>query len=426
MPSFDGENLVITLDPTVAGVLDVDVIDNLYEPWKDWVRAKPQRRGYPQAFRPDGGNPLSSIIDQGRYTFLNNVDGWRIKPHESDGTYYLTGNLAVEDTALPAFLPTDGAFTAAILGLQPVTQGVTPVMGEQLEYASFVNGVWIDQGFGYPGTGSINGNPIGNAQNPSNNFPDGRSISLARGLPKTFYVIGDAVLDTGDNVEGYVLLGQNATRSNITINAGALTEGAEIREAVVTGNLDGGTILRQCVIESLNYVNGFVYECMLNPGTITLGGTTTAHFLKCYSGVPGTSTPIIDMNGTGLENTPLAMRGYNGGIKLIHKTGDAPCSIDLASGQVIVDLDTCIAGKIVVRGDGKVIDSLGNHLLSGMYGALEIVNECNYGDHIHDVWQRLGLDPDNPLTNKNDGSFSVGSINVTATPSGTDIVQTRS
>lgn len=126
MTTFDGESLIITLPPTVGGVLDVDVQADLYEPWKDWVRAKPKRRGYPQAFTPDGGNALTSILDQGRYSFLNNVAGWRIKPHESNGTYYFTGNLAVADTTLPALIPTVGAYTTAVLGLQPITQGITP------------------------------------------------------------------------------------------------------------------------------------------------------------------------------------------------------------------------------------------------------------------------------------------------------------
>jgi len=42
-----------------------------------------------------------------------------------------------------------------------------------------------------------------------------------------------------------------------------------------------------------------------------------------------------------------------------------------------------------------------------------------------ELWQRLGLDASNPLTNSADGSIQVGSINIAATPSGEDIIQTR-
>jgi hypothetical protein len=129
MPIFDGDNLIITLD---SGITEVDIVDDVYEPWKDWMLASPLNRRYPAAFRPDGGNPLSSIINQGSYIFLNNLEGWRMKPPEEDITVYLTGNLAVEDNTLPAFIPTTGAFTAAIIGLQPVTQGVTPAVADQL------------------------------------------------------------------------------------------------------------------------------------------------------------------------------------------------------------------------------------------------------------------------------------------------------
>ena len=130
MPNFDGDNLIITLD---AGVTEVDVINGIYEPWKDWMLSSPLNRGYPQAFISDGGNPLSAIINQGSYIFLQNSLGWRIKPPEENITIYLTGNLVVVDTTLPAFVPTIGIFSTTILGLQPITQGVTETMGIQLQ-----------------------------------------------------------------------------------------------------------------------------------------------------------------------------------------------------------------------------------------------------------------------------------------------------
>ena len=120
MPAtFDGPNLTITLE---SGVTEVDVKEDIYEPWKDWVRSGYAE--YPQAFTVVGGDPLTSVINAGSYFFLNNSAGWRIRPPEEDITIYLTGNLAVLDVAFPAFTPTVGAYTAAIVGLQPVTQGV--------------------------------------------------------------------------------------------------------------------------------------------------------------------------------------------------------------------------------------------------------------------------------------------------------------
>jgi hypothetical protein len=269
----------------------------------------------------------------------------------------------------------------------------------ELQFGTFQNSVHVDQSGPYSGTLYPKGTPL----EPVNNFTDAVTIAAARGFD-TIDIIGNAVLDTGDNIAGYKLVGQNAARTQITVNAGAETLGCEILEAYVTGNLDGGTILRNCVVGNLNYVNGFVFNSMLNPGTISLGGTSTAHFLNCYSGVPGLGTPTIDMNGAGSEDTPLALRGYNGGIRLIQKTGTGAVSIDLASGQVVLD-SSCVAGQVVVRGDGKVVDENGNHLMSGTYnGGLTLINEANYGLHVHDIWQDMGLDIDHPVSYTDNGT----------------------
>ena len=42
-----------------------------------------------------------------------------------------------------------------------------------------------------------------------------------------------------------------------------------------------------------------------------------------------------------------------------------------------------------------------------------------------EIWRRLGLDPAAPLTNKDDGSISATDINIVATQSGANIIQTR-
>lgn len=421
--TFDGPNLTITLE---SGVTSLDWID-VYSDWKRWVNdggGDP----YPPAFRTVGGDPLSAVINAGAYFFLRNDLGWRIKPPEEDITILVTGNLALEDVNLPSILPTTGNFTAAVLGLQPVTQGVVPVMGAQLAYASFSGshgpGVWVDVVNGTAGTGTTaDGAPIGNAENPSNNIPDAVAICIARGLPETVYIIGNLTLDTGDVVTNFRLVGQNAARTTITINTGATISNSEIVDATVTGTLDGNALIRDSFINGLTYFSGFIFQCEL-AGTITLGGAAQADILSCYSGVAGAATPTIDFGGSGQS---LALRAYSGGVKLTNKTGADPASIDLSSGQVIIDLTTVTNGSIVVRGDGKVVDNADttDHLLGGTYGGLTLANETTSGLMVQEIWTRLGLDPDNPLTNKNDGGISATGIDIVATPSGDDIIQTR-
>jgi hypothetical protein len=89
---------------------------------------------------------------------------------------------------------------------------------------------------------------------------------------------------------------------------------------------------------------------------ITLNGAQ-ANFLRCGSAVAGGGvgdTPTIDLGGTG---TDLVIRDYQGGIKLInHTSGSDNMSIDMSSGQVVVD-STITTGTITVRGIAKVTDN---------------------------------------------------------------------
>ena len=370
MPNYDGDTLTITLD---SGVTEIDVQDDIYEPWKDWMLESTVNRKYPAAFRSDGGSPLSSIINQGSYFFLNNTAGWRIKPPEEDITIYLTGNLAVEDTTLPAFISTLGTYTASILGLQPVTQGVTPVMKEQLEYSSFNGGVSYDATSPY--TGIIW--PVGTPQEPVNNTYDAADIAVARGFTLDF-ILSDLTMPTDLPLSGFTFLGSGKDRTLITVPDLATVSECTYIDAEITGYLDGNNTIKDCLITNLSYVKGYIEGCVLAPGTSTLAGTEVAHFLDCYSGQPGVSTPIIDCGGSGQE---LAIRNYNGGIKLINKSGNEDVSIDLNSGQIILD-NTVTGGTIVARGVGKLIDTSGDTIKSGTWNGVTILNETINPEHI--------------------------------------------
>lgn len=366
MATFDGVNLLITLD---AGVSEIDIVDDVYEPWKDWMLASSNNRRYPAAFRSDGGNPLSSIINQGSYIFLNNSAGWRIKPPEEDITIYLTGNLAVEDTLLGAFVPTAGAFTAAILGLQPVTQGVTPVMASQLRHSAFNGGVWVD---------IANGNNIitigdeaGTEKYPVDNFTDALSVADEEGFG-TLYIIGDALIDNGLDYRNVVFIGQGRNLSTFILDAAAQLLNTTFLEASITGVLDGDSHIDGCIIDDLSFVSGVIERCILNPQTITLGGTEIAHFINCNSGIPGIDTPTVDCGGAGRA---AAFRNFNGGFCLTNKTGPESISIDLNSGQVRLTT-TVTNGLIVARGVGKLVDdATGQRIQTGTWNGVNILNE---------------------------------------------------
>jgi len=125
MAIFDGENLIMTIEPPVGGVLNVDVQEDWYKAWKVWQNEKRGNLGYPPLFLDNfGGNLLKFGTKAGAYFILQNKEGWRIKASEESQTIYLTGNLVVQDSTLPITIPTIGGFTVTILGLQPITQNV--------------------------------------------------------------------------------------------------------------------------------------------------------------------------------------------------------------------------------------------------------------------------------------------------------------
>jgi hypothetical protein len=150
---------------------------------------------------------------------------------------------------------------------------------------------------------------------------------------------------------------------------------------------------RNCIIGDLNYINGTVEQCILEDGTIVLGGGAEAHFLDCWSGVAGTGTPSIDMGGSGQE---LSIRNYHGGILLKNKSGSENVSIDMSSGQVKL-ATTVTAGTIVVRGVGKLIDESGNHIPTGTWNGATIINEL-ITPMVKDIHAIHGLDKENPVT----------------------------
>jgi len=212
--------------------------------------------------------------------------------------------------------------------------------------------------------------PAGTRQAPSDNFGDGYLIAEENGL-STFSIIGDVHLTDGlPDFEGYTFIGESANNSHFTIDSLVQVYRTEFQSASITGTLDGQSAIIGCIIENLNYVNGVIYSSILD-GVITLGGNTIAYIVDSFSGVPGEGTPEINCGGSGQS---LSLRNYNGGIKLLNKTGPESISVDLNSGQCILAA-TVTNGTVVCRGVGKLVDDNNEHIYSGMWNGVNIVNE---------------------------------------------------
>ncbi len=118
--AFDGPNLRIILD---SGVTTLD-IEDLYSRWKDFAKTGTNAK-FPFAFDDSfGGNTIKAGLDAGPYFTLRNDLGWRLRPPEEDINILVTGNLIPADDTLDMVVPTLGAFTVLLQGLQPITQVV--------------------------------------------------------------------------------------------------------------------------------------------------------------------------------------------------------------------------------------------------------------------------------------------------------------
>lgn len=255
-----------------------------------------------------------------------------------------------------------------------------------LQYSSFNGGVTYDATSSYSGTEY----PIGTPQQPVNNVYDAADIAAARGFT-TGYVIGDLTFPIDLPLDGFTFIGSGKDRTLITIPDAANVSDCTYIDCHITGYLDGENTLKECQVDNLFYIRGFIEQCVLAPGITVLAGTEEAHYLDCWSGQSDTGTHTIDMGGSGQA---LALRNYNGEIKLINKTGPEPVSIDMNSGQIKLDLTTVVNGTIVCRGIGKLIDATTEEsIASGTYGSLVILNELvNVPAITSGIWDALIAD----------------------------------
>jgi hypothetical protein len=382
MPTtFDGENLLIIL-PAATDTIDVEA--DLYSEWKDWQLASgpsgSSNRRYPQAFSPDGGNPLTPGITQGRYSFLRNDLGWRIRPAEEDATVNFNGNLVPTDPSIPMTVPTLGAFTVLLNGLQPITQSVDSLLLAQQE-ASYNGEVWVDTvGGGSPGTAY----PLGTASDPVDNLADAFIIAAGIGSGITHLVI-----------KGSITLTQAIPYWSITGEGGGATvalNGQDVSGVIFTGcGLSGtcGTLTAPIVIRDgavlAAGVTGFFGSISQSvfQGDLTILPNTHTGILACASDIAGTNRPEIKTtDSTGIT---LSIRDWNGGLTLQTFTSGAPMvSVDMSSGTLELGIGV-LTGTYVVRGISELLDNSGagaTVIRDGLIDPNDIAG-LTYGGAIH-------------------------------------------
>ena len=341
--SFDEINRVITVEAPAVEITMQELINGIRDYEDEWYGIDIPKVADASGKEALGGGVLVGIT-------VTLID-WKLKFEDRAGPDYIIcnatgGNLVTFDTGSQLYInPIEPAAYVTVV----ITASSSATLQElgAIQYASFGGGVTVDVLSPYSGIEF----PVGTPQEPVNNLSDAMTIANERGFT-TFYIIGDITIDTSGDYEDMVFIGESQTKSILTVSSGANVTGCEFKDATVLGTLDGNSLIQNCVLSDLEYVYGIIVECILEPGTITLGGTNPAHFLDCWCGDPDDVWPTVDCGGAGQA---LALQNYNGRIKLINKTGTEQIQIALNAGHVWLD-STVTNGDIYIKGVGELDD----------------------------------------------------------------------
>lgn len=206
-----------------------------------------------------------------------------------------------------------------------------------LVQSSFDGFVTVDVVNGTAGTKGSSSNPIGTQHNPVDNISDALTIASDRSLREIF-IIGDATLTTGHDLSNFIIRGQGADKSTITVDNAATVTNVTFKDCTVTGTLGEQVTIENCIVNNIADLYGEVRNSELS-GTITI--KTSADIID------STGSPTIDLGGSGND---LILRRFAGEPTIQNKTGTETVYIDVA-GEVKID-DTVTAGTVVLSGDG--------------------------------------------------------------------------
>jgi hypothetical protein len=112
--SFDGPNKRINI--TSAATIS---LRDLWSRWVDWVLTSDNSK-YAQAFAQVGGNDIDLAAGTYIPIYLFLLNGWRIKPQESDHTLAVQDGVIVVNGGGDPFVNTNGAYVVRINYQQPV------------------------------------------------------------------------------------------------------------------------------------------------------------------------------------------------------------------------------------------------------------------------------------------------------------------
>ena len=344
--TFDGATKTIILS---SGTTDISIVD-LWSRWADWLAISDNSKYLP-ALRYVGGDAISATKNLGVTFFI--INGWRIRPYEGDHRLTVAGNLYTDPAGFSPFTNTLGSFNIVIEMAVSNLSDSTVAQMDQINAAVYRGEVALDVAHGSIGSSF----PKGTHQYASNNVLDTLAIAAFYGIEK-IRIHGALTLDTGHDVSGYVLSGENAITTLVTINTGANVANCQFEDMVITNSvLDGMGYIKHCSLHAVSGLEGYIESSMLS-GALSLTGTQNTYFVDCKSGCVGLGTadlPVLNMAGSARH---VAFRNFAGPIKITNSTDSAnTLCVDVSSGATVTLDATCTAGTVYIRGIAQVINN---------------------------------------------------------------------
>ena len=261
------------------------------------------------------------------------------------------------------------------------TSSVSGTLQEQeaLQYASYGDVVSLNVSSPHSGIEY----PVGNKEYNVNNIQNAVTICDNKGFD-AIRVKGIVPLSLGDDVSYKTIVGNNPLTAILVVDSLADTIGVVCENLTFSGELDGGSILDNCILGEVKYFSGYINHCAFTSNTIFVNGMGI--FIDTRNGATCVIPPTLDLaNATG-----LGVRGHIGDMRIVNKITESACKIQL-SGELIID-PSCTTGKITVYGDGFVTDnSTGDFILDDRTTdtkeeiALEVVTAISEIGYTNDV-----------------------------------------
>lgn len=220
-----------------------------------------------------------------------------------------------------------------------------------VQYLTYAEHIWINEASCMTGTVY----PAGTPSSPICNWTDALTLSDMLGID-SFMIVGSTTISSGVDITNKILRGDHVMKTNVTFEAGCVTDNCEFHWLSAKGTLSdtAPVVFDNCSIGILSNMNGFLSNCAITD-EITLGGNNQTVIANCFQGYvnPLNIPPSVNMGATGQS---LAVRGYTGAFKITNFDDPTQKVVaDITTGVVFLDT-TVTQGNLVLRGVGELRD----------------------------------------------------------------------